>query len=97
MDNIIDFSVMDTPIKPSPSVIYKMNGNILTLVVLDDSNNFYKFDAYPVEIWLGIQDQLSPTDIYNQIIQRDKLPADQFKKDFNNFINFLKTENLVIF
>jgi len=80
---------------PSPNVVFKLKGDELVLIILDDSQSYFKFDGYPIEIWMGLQDKKNPDKIFTEILQRDKLSESLFSRDFNSFLNFLLEEKLV--
>jgi hypothetical protein len=91
-----DYSISLVSLKISPDVVFKQSGKNLTILILDDSDSYFNFESYPAEIWLALNEGVSPSEIFNKIKNRDNLPEDEFKKDFNQFLNYLKDENLIL-
>lgn len=91
-----DYSISLVSLKFSPDVVFKQSGKNLTILFMDDSDSYFNFESYPAEIWLALHEGLPPVEVFNKIKNRDNLPEDQFKKDFNQFLNFLKDENLIL-
>ncbi len=94
MNTSTDFTTCNTGLMISPAVVFKINGTELTLILMDDASSYYRFEGYPLEIWISIHDQKNVSQIYEDIKTRDSLPT-AFKEDFNNFVGFLIKENIL--
>jgi hypothetical protein len=91
-----DFINSKYTVSLSPNTFFKRRGQSLVLILLDDSQCFFKFEGYPIEIVMGLHDKKNPLTIFTEIVKRDDLPREDFARDFNLFLNFLVKENLVL-
>lgn len=94
MTQPLDYTALDKPVTISKGLINKIKFDELTLISLDDSNCYYKFSGYPVEIWVGLQEKKVPKHIFDELKTRDSLPI-EFEADFNAFFTFLMEQGLV--
>lgn len=88
--------------KVNPDVIFKtdFSGDNILIIFLNDENFYYKIDGLAAQIWKLIDSKttspLKSDDIYQECLTLFNPPADQFRQDYEKYLEKLIDEKIII-